>query len=232
MKILHIIATPRAHESNTLRVSNAFIERLHEKYLDLHVEELNVFQNEMPSVAGDNIETKYTLMRGMPIDKRHQESWKQIETMITHFMSADAYLISTPMWNLSIPYALKFYIDAIVQPGYLFRYNEIGQAIGMVTGRKMVIIGSRGGDYSPSSHLGAYDFQESYLRAIFGFVGITDLQFVPVQPMDINLELRQAAVHAAIQQVQQIADTCNWGVDRNAAPVENPETLKPRPIVA
>src|SRR4051794_22777239 len=85
MKILHIIATPRGHESNTVRVSNAFIERLHECYLDLQVEELNLFQRDLPAVVGDNIEVKYNLMVGAPIDKRHEASWRQIESLIQHF---------------------------------------------------------------------------------------------------------------------------------------------------
>ena len=50
----------------------------------------------------------------------------QIEKAIADFLDADAYLLTTPMWNFSIPYAVKYYIDAIVQPGYLFRYDEDG----------------------------------------------------------------------------------------------------------
>ncbi len=231
MKLLHIIATPRANESNTLRTTNAFIESLRAKYADLSVDVMDVFNQDLPAIAGENIENKYTLMLGQPIDKHHEESWKQIERLIQHFLSADIYLISTPMWNFSIPYALKYYIDSIIQPGYAYKYNELGQPVPLVLGKKMVCITSRGGDYSQNSPLHAYDFQEPYLRAIFGFIGITDLHFINVQPMDITPALREAAIASAIEEANSLVANSDWTASKTAASVENPPELKPKPII-
>ena len=64
MKLLHIIATPRSHSSNTIRVSNVLLEELYAKYDDLTVDVLDLFRVDLPSVAGDNIESKYMLMTG------------------------------------------------------------------------------------------------------------------------------------------------------------------------
>ncbi len=217
MKLLHIIATPRAHESNTLKVSTAFLDSLNAKHKDLEVETINLFTENLPNVAGDNIESKYTLSMGQPIDKRHKESWEQIETQIKHFLSADLYLISTPMWNFGIPYVLKYYIDAIVQPGYLYKYNELGQPVPLALGKKMVCITSRGGDYSEHSPFHVYDFQEPYLRAIFGYVGITDVHFVNAQPMDITPDLRAAALAGALEQARNLASNNVWSAVGNAA---------------
>ena len=230
MKLLHIIATPRSHASNSLRISNAFLEGLYAKYADLEVEVLDLFDVNMPSVAGDNIEARYTLTTGAVIDKRHERSWKQIESFIEHFKAADVYLITTPMWNFSIPYALKYYIDAIVQPGYTFRYNEQGQPEGMVTGKKMVCVTSRGGDYSESSPFHAYDFQEPYLRAIFGWMGITDVEFVNAQPMDITPEIRQAAVQQGIETAKSLAASVDWTFSRGGEAAEDLTGLKPQPL--
>ena len=146
---------------------------MYARHADLEVEVLDLFDVDLPSMAGDNIESKYTLMSESIIDKRHEQSWKQIEYFIEHSKSADAYLLTVPMWNFSIPYTLKYYIDAIVQPGYTFRYNEQGYPEGLVKGKNMVCVTSRGGDYSPDSPFNAYDFQEPYLRAIFGWIGIS-----------------------------------------------------------
>ena len=169
-------------------------------------------------------------MAGRPIDKRHTESWKQIELLIQHFLSAEIYLISTPMWNFSIPYALKYYIDSIVQPGYLYKYNEKGQPVGLTLGKRMICVTSRGGDYSAQSPFHAYDFQEPYLRAIFGFVGITDMHFINAQPMDVTPELRQAAITAAIEEARSLATNSEWNVIKTVAATENPVELKPKPI--
>ena len=230
MKLLHVIATPRERESNTMRVATAFLESLHAKYADLSVDTINLFIGDLPAVAGDNIETKYTLMTSQPIDKRHKESWKQIELLIEHFLSADIYLISTPMWNFSIPYALKYYIDCIIQPGYLYKYNEQGQPVGLVRGKKMICVTSRGGDYSAKSPFHAYDFQEPYLRAIFGFVGITDMHFINAQPMDVTPELREAAIAAAIEEARSLAANAEWDVTKTVAVTEHPAELKPKPL--
>ena len=230
MKLLHVIATPRELESNTMRVATAFLESLHAKYADLSVDTINLFIGDLPAVAGDNIETKYTLMTSQPIDKRHKESWKQIELLIEHFLSADIYLISTPMWNFGIPYALKYYIDCIVQPGYLFKYNEQGQPVGLVHGKKMICVTSRGADYSAKSPFHAYDFQEPYLRAIFGFIGITDMHFVNAQPLDITPELRESAIAAAIEEARSLAANSEWDVTKTVAVRELPAELRPKPL--
>jgi FMN-dependent NADH-azoreductase len=178
MNVLHVIATPRADKSNTLRVSNEFLDSLAALQPDLQVDVVDLFNHDLPALAGDNIEAKYTLMVGQPISKDHENSWRQIENLIRHFMAANAYVISTPMWNLGIPYALKYYIDCIAQPGYIFGFNEVGVAVPMVLGKKMICVTARGGDYSPASPIQAYDFQQPYLRSIFGFIGITDLSFI------------------------------------------------------
>ena len=203
MKLLHVVATPRQDSSTTLMVAHTFIDELRTQ-ADVDLTTVDLFNTDLPAVAGTNIEVKYHLMTGAPIDRSHRESWQQIERLIEEFVSADCYLISSPMWNLSIPYALKYYIDCLVQPGYVFRYDEHGVPVPLVTGKKMVCVTSRGGDFGPSSPLHAYDFQEPYLRAIFGFIGITDIEFVNAQPVDVS-QLRDAALATATLEARAVA---------------------------
>ena len=112
-----------------------------------------------------------------------KESWLEIVQHIDRFRSADLFLISSPMWNFSIPYMLKQYIDLIVQPKYLFRYTKTGVE-GLLKGKKMVLILSRGGQYTGEQK--GFDFQEPYLRTIFGFVGITDIACIKAESMDVG----------------------------------------------
>lgn len=206
MRILHIVASPRGADSNTLRVSASLLDALTAANPGAEVETLNLFSDELPAVAGDNIESKYSLMARRPLDPSHAESWKAIEATIQQFLAADTIVISTPMWNFNVPYALKYYIDAVVQPGYLFTYNDQGVPVGLVEGKRMICVTSRGGDYSVA-HMQPYDFQEPYLRAIFGFVGIRDIQFINAQPMDVSPDLREAAVAAAVASIGTVAET-------------------------
>ena len=230
MRLLHIVATPRSHESNTIRVSNALIEELYLKYEDLTVRVLDLFKADLPAVAGENIESKYKLMTGQELDDHHKSSWDAIETNITRFLDSDIYLLTVPMWNFGIPYALKYYIDAIVQPGYLFRYNDRGIPEGLVTGKKMIIVTSSGGDYSPNGHLHSLDFVEPYLRTIFNFVGITDIHFINAQPMDISPGVRRAALLKAISEARAFVISNHWDSHEVIEPVEFPEGVKPAPL--
>jgi FMN-dependent NADH-azoreductase len=231
MKLLHIIATPRGHASNTIRISNTLLEELYAKYDDLSVEVLDLFRVDLPAVAGENIESKYMLMTGQQLDDSHKNSWKQIEASIELFLDADIYLVTVPMWNFGIPYALKYYIDAIVQPGYLFRYNEHGVPEGMVKGKKMICVTSRGGDYSEGNPLNALDFVEPYLRTIFNFVGITDIHFINIQPMDITAELRKTAIQKAINEARDLVTETHWKDHIDNEVVEFPDGAKPKPLV-
>lgn len=76
------------------------------------------------------------------------------------------------------------------------------------------------------------DKPESYLRTIFGFVGITNMQFFNVQPMDVSLDTRKAAYKKAINEVREYAKKSNWQLDEGAEEILFPVGLKPLPITA
>lgn len=182
-RLLHIIAAPRGEESRTLRVSTAFLSAFLKKYPSCRVDELNLWKEKLPPLSVEVVKGKYVLLGGGDLSGRLKDAWKDVVSQIERFLSAEIYLLSTPMWNFHIPYVLKHYIDVIVQPKYLFRYTETG-VDGLAKGRKMIVITSRGGDYRPGSPFQSYDCLEPYLKTIFGFVGITDITFINAQPMD------------------------------------------------
>ncbi|MCM2265781.1 MAG: NAD(P)H-dependent oxidoreductase [Desulfuromonadales bacterium] len=181
-KLLHIVASPRGDQSRTLRVAAAFLERFREIHPDWLIDELDVFDDELPRLTGRQVDGKYVLLDGRELYGELRDTWDEILQHITRFKEARAYLVSTPMWNFSIPYALKQYIDLIVQPRHLFHYVD-GRSEGLLTGRRMVVVSARGGDYRPTQAC-HYDHVEPYLRTLFGFVGIVDIRFVRVEPLD------------------------------------------------
>lgn len=203
-KLLHIIATPRGSQSRTLRVSQAFLEVFSQKYPRCRIEELNIATAKLPGLTVEAVTGKYELLTGKDLSKKSQVAWKEVLGHIERFLSSDAYLLSVPMWNFSIPHTLKHYIDIIVQPRYLFRYTDKG-AEGLAKNKKMVVAISRGGDYSHATPMQSYDFQEPYLRTIFGFVGITDIQFIIAQPMDTGEQLAEEKLREAGILAQKIA---------------------------
>lgn len=204
-KLLHIIATPRDKESRTLKVSRVFLEAFIDSHRGWVVDELNLFKEDLPSLTMRRIDGKYILLSGKDLFGKAKEAWAEIISHIERFKSADAYLVSTPMWNFSIPYTLKHYIDVIVQPRYLFRYTSAGVE-GLIREKKMVVIASRGGEYTTVESR-PFDLQEPYLRTIFGYVGITDITFVIAQPMDGgDYRLREERIGEAQVRAKAVAE--------------------------
>lgn len=201
-RLLHVIATPREEESRTLQVSEVFLEAFKKTHPDWIIDELNLSHEKLPDLSLQSVSGKYVLLEGENLFGRAKELWAEILQHIERFKTADLFLISTPMWNFHIPYMLKHYIDLIVQPRYLFRYTEQGTTEGLVVDRKMIVITSRGGQYMGATK--NLDFQEPYLRAIFGFVGITDITFIKAEPMDMGAEKRKKAIEVAQQQAEKM----------------------------
>lgn len=203
-RLLHIVATPRDEESRTLKVSQCFLEVFKNKRPDCVVDELNLFKEDLPVLTLKRVDGKYILLTGRELFGKYKEAWQEIIAHIERFLCADAYLISAPMWNFNIPYLLKQYIDIIVQPKYLFRYTDKGVE-GLAKNKKMLVVTSRGGDYS-SEQMRPYDTQEPYLRAIFGFVGITDITFISAQPMDMGQDTQKEKIRQAEIEARKIAE--------------------------
>jgi len=180
------------------------LDALKTKYPDLTVEVMDLFQANLPEVYGGAIEAKYAMMGGMELNEQVKNSWEAIRRHAERFLEFDAYVITNPMWNFTIPYKLKQYIDVIMQAGILFNFTASGVE-GLALKKKMICITSRGGDYSEGSYMHSFDFQEPYLRSIFGLAGISDIRFIHAQPLDIALGLTQAALEKANQQARSIA---------------------------
>lgn len=202
-KILHIIASPREEKSRTLQVSETFLKALKQEHPDWIFDELHLEKEEIPSLTVKRVDGKYMLLLGKELFGEAKESWEEIILHIERFLSADLYLISTPMWNFTIPYPLKQYIDVIVQPKYLFNYTKTGVE-GLAKNKKMIVISSSGGEYR-SKEMQPFDFVESYLRTIFGFVGITDITFIKAESMDMGKEIRANNLEQAKKEAIELA---------------------------
>jgi FMN-dependent NADH-azoreductase len=161
MKLLHIIASPRGEKSRTLDIANDFLKNLHATHSNLKVENLDLFKVKLPEVLGYAVDAKYTLLSGGALNEQTQKSWEEVSKYSKEFLAYDAYLISSPMWNFTIPYKLKHYIDVIMQAGILFSFTATGVE-GHAINKKMNCISSRGSDYSPGNPMHQFDFQEPY----------------------------------------------------------------------
>ena len=170
------------------------------------VDELDLSKTELPPVLDSTVKAKYLMMTDSEgLDEETMASWRRVSAMAENFISYDLFLITSPMWNFSIPYMLKHYIDVIMQAGILLSFTANGPE-GFAKYEQMVCITSRGSDYSPGSPMHSLDQQEPYLRAVFSLAGIEDIHFVHAQPLDLAPGLTQTALEKAKEEARQLVD--------------------------
>jgi len=115
---------------------------------------------------------------------------------LEEFLAADVVVIGAPMYNFSISSQLKAWLDRILVAGRTFRYTENGPE-GLAGGKRVIVALSRGGFYGKDAPAAPMDFQEPYLRAVFGFIGITNVEFVRAEGISIGEEQKIAALASA-----------------------------------
>jgi FMN-dependent NADH-azoreductase len=123
---------------------------------------------------------------------------------LDEFLAADIVVVGAPMYNLGIPSQLKAWIDRIAVAGKTFRYTAEGPQ-GLAGGKKVIVASSRGGFYGPGTPAADMEHQESYLRAVFGFFGITEVTFVRAEGVALGTEAREKAIDAARGEVIRLA---------------------------
>ncbi len=193
MKILHLDSSVTGEKSVSRSLTAAAAERLKSQhpeaeyvYRDLIDDTLRHYTAVL-RIYGDNAD------QGTPQQKQELVIGKQI---LDEFLSADVVVVGAPMYNLSVPSQLKAWIDHIVVPGVTFKYGPKGPE-GQCGGKKIIILSTRGGQYGPGSPFEAYDFQEKYLRAVFGFLGVQDVTVITAEGIARGPEIAAAALASA-----------------------------------
>jgi FMN-dependent NADH-azoreductase len=141
--------------------------------------------------------------RGKPVDALDASMRARAETnsaVLQEFLDADIGVVGAPMYNFGVPSVLKAWIDRISIAGVTFRYTEEEGSVGLAGGKRIVIASTRGSLYAEGSPFAAMDFQETHLRAVFAFLGVTDVQVVRAEGLNISPEQRQAAMQAALSE--------------------------------
>ena len=115
--------------------------------------------------------------------------------VLDEFLAADTIVVGAPMYNFSLPSQLKAWIDRVAVAGKTFRYTAEGPE-GLAKGKKVIIVSTRGGHYS-AGPAAAMDHQESYLKVVLGFFGITDVEVVRAEGLNLSPESKGNAISEA-----------------------------------
>lgn len=195
-KLLYIEASPRKNRSSSNEIGAAFVDAYLNQHPSHTVEIINLWHYDLPEMSGELLKSVYSSILKLELTHKEQKEWHKIEKIVNEFKAADKYLLSTPMWNFSIPYRLKHYLDVIIQPGLTYEFSPKSGYRGLVTGKPIAIISARGGEYVRDMQ--KMDLQQPYLEQVFRTIGFQDIQFILQQPtLDSSLFATQEAVKKA-----------------------------------
>lgn len=163
----------------------------------------NVFANPVPFVTEAWIGASFT-----PPENRTPEQTALLalsDTLINELEAADTIVVSTPMHNFGISAPLKTWIDQIVRAGRTFTYTAEGPKGLLTEDKKVIVVLARGGAYSGGSPVAFLDQQEPYIRTIFGFIGLKNVNFVYAENQALGPEAAEQGVKAGIESVLALA---------------------------
>ena len=193
-RVLYIECSPRQEKSASSAVAQAFLESYKKLNPDAQILKLDLWEIQLPEFNHHLIDAKYAILSGQEPVGDERDAWRDVEDLISEFKSADKYIISLPMWNFGIPYKLKHYIDLIVQPSYTFSYTSAEGYKGLVVGKSVMVVYSRGALYTAEM---AIDFQIPYMDNILKFIGFTDIRKLLVESTMTGPETVAKAVEEA-----------------------------------
>jgi FMN-dependent NADH-azoreductase len=201
MKILHIDSSIFGDNSVSRELTAAIVDTLRAKKANATVTSRNVAHEEIPHLSGEIVSAGFIPETDWNETQRKERA--RTDELIEEFLAADVVVIGAPMYNFSIPSQLKAWIDRIAAAGRTFKYTETGPQ-GLAGGKKVFIASSRGGVYS-TEQAQLMDFQEDYLKTVMGFVGISDVNFVRAEAVNMGQDKRETAIYAAKQAISQLA---------------------------
>ncbi|MBP0589719.1 NAD(P)H-dependent oxidoreductase [Paraburkholderia sp. LEh10] len=211
--LLHIESSPRKTRSASLEVARAYLDAYRQIHPDHGVDVLDLWSTELPEFNGDALDAKYADLSGETLSVAQQHAWAHIQHPAQRLHDADTLLFSVPLWNFSIPYKLKHFIDVVSQRNILFSFDERG-ASGLLKGKQAVVIYARGLDYSMDSGTPAhsFDFQRPFMEAWLRFVGVTDVESIIVEKTLLGSEVDRVARQAARERAVELARAANVSV--------------------
>lgn len=182
-KLLYIKASPRGAASSSIAVADAYLARLKAGDNGLVVDEINLWQENLPTFDGNKANAKLAVIAKQAHTREQKTAWDEITATANRFIAADHYLIAVPMWNGGIPYRLKQYIDIIHQPGLLFGMNPATGYFGLLKDKTATLVLTSGA-YSLSAPSPAFgvDHHAAYLRAWLNQAGVSDIEEIRYQP--------------------------------------------------
>jgi len=201
MKLLHVDSSINGSASVSRGLTQQLVERWVANHPETTVEYLDLAADAPPHFSADSMGIRRPA--SSEVSEAEQRESDLAESFVSQFLASDVVVVGAPLYNFSIPSQLKAWIDRLAQAGRTFRYTENGPE-GLAGGKTVIAVLSRGGIYSSSEAGQAMEHQESYLKTVFGFFGVTDVRIVRAEGTDLGAESRQKALQTAAEQIEAV----------------------------
>jgi FMN-dependent NADH-azoreductase len=192
MKLLHLDSSILEANSISRSLSAAVVERLRNATPGLEITYRDLAVAPLAHFSGAHLAAAYGPSSGASPESDVAAG----ADALAEFLAADIVVIGAPMYNFTIPSQLKAWIDRILVKGKTFQYSEAGPA-GLAGGKRVIIAMSRGGFYGADTPTAAGEHVETYLRWVFGFIGIKDVEFVSADGVNMP-PIREKAIADAL----------------------------------
>ncbi len=203
MQVLHIDSSITGASSVSRQLSREAVEHWLASHPGAQVHYLDLAAEAPSPLSRDALGFRQP-PTGSPTEAQARENAVS-EAMVRQLLAVDVVVIGAPLYNFTIPAQLKAWLDRVAQAGRTFKYTENGP-VGLLGDKTVILALSRGGIYSTSEAGSAMEHQESYLKTIFGFMGVTDIRVVRAEGMDMGPENRERGFAQARQDIQALAE--------------------------
>jgi FMN-dependent NADH-azoreductase len=200
MKLLHIDSSPLAANSVSRELTRRIVREWQASHPGTTVDYLDLAADAPSHLNVDSLGFRLGIDHADLTEAQRRENALS-EKLVSQFLAADVIVVGAPMYNFSVPSQLKAWIDRVAQAGRTFKYTEKGPQ-GLAGGKVVIVASTRGGVYSTNPALSFLDHQESYLKAVFGFFGITDVRFVRAEGVALGEAAKAQALTAADAEIQ------------------------------
>ncbi|MCW5235304.1 FMN-dependent NADH-azoreductase [Verminephrobacter eiseniae] len=197
MKLLHINASTRGENSESLKVANTFIADLR-NHTQLELDTFNLFEDKLPEFDGLAVGAKMALFSGSGFSSAQTKVWEEMKQIFDRFARADAYIFNTPLWNNGIPYKLKQFIDVVTQPGWAFGFDVEKGYSGLLHGKKALVIHASGVYHAAIAAGFGSDFSTPYVDDWLKFIGVQSVAHIHVAPTVVNTDFAKTKANAEI----------------------------------
>ena len=197
MRILHIDSSITGAASVSRQLTADIVSALQQAHPEAMVEHLDLGNNPPPHLGPQSLGMRTGQEATTEVERQENAI---SEALVSQFLAADVIVLGVPFYNFTIPTQLKAWFDRIAQAGRTFRYTANGPE-GLAKGKTVIVASSRGGVYSASEGGQAMEHQESYLKVVFGFFGITDVRFVRAEGVAMGPDAKAAALAGAERDV-------------------------------